>query len=525
MLCLAETLAETMIVKSLPALVVLFSMLATGAGGHSEHSDDTSTGFLIDNVMVIDGSGAQGSLGAVRIAGDTIVEVGELEPHEGEIVIDGGGQVLAPGFIDTHSHADDGIGERRDALAVVGQGITTVVVGQDGGSPFPLSDWFESTEKAPAAVNVAAYAGHNTLREHVLGENYRRVATAGEIESMSSLLQAELDAGAIGLSTGLEYEPGIYSESAEVIALARVAAASDSRYISHVRSEDRWFWKAIDEIVEIGRITGMPVQISHIKLAMKSAWGRAGELIAKLDAARTEGIDITADIYPYEYWQSNMMVLIPSRDLQARDEYEFALREIAPPAGFWLTRFDPQPEYVGKRLTEIAELRGTDPVTAMMQLTAESAAFQTEDGSHANSMIGTSMIEQDIRELLAWPHANVCTDGSLDDLHPRGTAAFPRVLGRYARDQGMMRLEQAIHKMTGLSAAHMGFTKRGLIRPGQAADLVLFDPATVIDHATPDNPQAPNTGITRVWVNGQVVFDKGAASGLYPGRVIRREGA
>jgi len=480
--------------------------------------------WLISNVLVVDGGGTAGVPGSVRIEGSRILAVGDLQPLTGETVVDGLGQILAPGFIDTHSHADDGIMEHPGALAAVGQGITTVVVGQDGGAPFPLAEWFEKLEAAPVAINVASYAGHNTLRDHVLGGEFRREASAGEIESMSSLLRSELSAGALGLSTGLEYEPGIHSANQEVIDLAKITASVGGRYISHVRSEDRWFWEAIDEIIEIGRQTGMPVQISHMKLAMKSNWGRTAELIEILDAARAEGVDITADVYPYEYWQANMMVLIPSRNLAAREEYEYALKEIAPPEGFWLTRFDPQPEYVGKKLTEIAELRNTDPVTAMMQLTAESVAARTENGGNADSMIGTSMLEEDIKALLAWPHTNLCTDGSLDGLHPRGRGSYPRVLGRYIREQGLMGIEQAIQKMTSLPAMHMGFSDRGLIRPGMAADLVLFDPGTVIDNATPANPKEANTGITSVWVNGEMVFDQGTTTKHFPGQVIRRQG-
>lgn len=486
-----------------------------------EADTDSAQSFLIRNVVIIDGSGTKGFSGAVRVADGVIVDVGNLIATEGETSIDGKGQVLAPGFIDTHSHADSEIREHRDAYAAVSQGITTVIIGQDGSSPYPLADWFESQQSLPAAVNVASYVGHNTLRSEVMGDDFQRVATPGETESMGALLKTELDAGALGFGTGLEYEPGIHSVSDEVLNLAKIAAAEGTRYISHVRSEDRWFLQAVDEIIEIGRVTGMPVQISHIKLAMKSLWGTAPDLIQKLNVARAEGIDITADIYPYTYWQANMMVLIPSRDLNARSEYEFALKEIAPPEGFWLTQFDPQPEYVGKKLTEIAQLRQTDPVTAMMQLTAESKAY----GDSADTMIGTSMIDDDIYKLWAWPHTNLCTDGYLADLHPRGTGSFPRVLGRYVREQKLMNLEEAVHKMSGLAARHMGISNRGLIRTGMAADLVLFDPDTVIDHATPTNPMARNSGISTVWVNGTVVFDAGVTSGHYPGQVIRRQGS
>jgi len=506
----------TMIFK--PILMVLCGLLSASAVSETAKGSAGSR-WLISDVVIVDGSGEQGFKGSVRVVEGVITGIGDLQAIDGEMVIRGNGLTLAPGFIDTHSHADEQIMQQPAALSAISQGITTVIVGQDGGSAYPLAEWFKILEGNPAAVNIASYAGHNTLRSKVMGADFRRPATAAEIETMSAMLKTELEAGALGFGTGLEYEPGIHSISAEVISLAKIAAKQGGRYISHLRSEDRWLLQALDEIIEIGRVTGMPVQVSHIKLAMKSLWGMAPEVIGKLDAARQEGIDITADIYPYTYWQANMMVLIPSRDLNARDEYEFALNEITPAEGFWLTRFDPQPEYIGKKLSEIAVLRGTDPVTTMMQLTAESVAW----GEGADTMIGTSMTEEDIRQLFTWPHANLCTDGSLDDLHPRGSGSFPRVLGRYVREQKLMSLEEAVHKMSGLSASHMGMTRRGLIRPGMAADLVLFDPDTVMDHATPAEPQAHNSGIISVWVNGTKVFDNGAPTGQFPGHVIRRQ--
>ena len=494
--------------------LLLFTMAAHAEPGSPAAADS----WLIHNVVIIDGTGAAATPGAARISAGHIVASGDLEAYDGEPVIDGAGQVLAPGFIDTHSHADWEIFERPDATAAVSQGITTVIVGQDGRSPAPLSDFFAKLEQSPAAINLAAFAGHNTLRDRVMGDDFRRTASAAEIERMGSLLTEEMRAGALGLASGLEYEPGIHSQTDEVIALAKIAAAHGGRYISHIRSEDRWLHSALQEIIEIGRVTGMPVQVSHLKLAMKSLWGSAHEIVAKLDAARSEGIEISADIYPYEYWQSNIMVLIPSRDLDNRAEFEFALEELAPPEGIWLTRFEPQPEYVGLRLPEIARLRNTDPVTTFMQLAAESVRH----GDDADQMIGTSMLESDIHTLLKWPHTNVCTDGSLNDLHPRGSGSYPRVLGRFVRDQGVIGLTEAIHKMTGLAALHMGLNDRGVIRPGAAADLVLFDPDSVIDNATPEDPGALSSGITTVWVNGKVVFERGLSSGLRPGSVIRR---
>ena len=514
---------ENRTMKQLLIIIGCISMFGNTLIGNALAMDVVQEGILIQNVIIIDGSGSDRLSGDVRILAGKITQIGQLEPMANEQVIDGKGQVLAPGFIDTHSHADLGIEDQRGALNAVSQGITTAIFGQDGGSHFPLSDFFQRLETNPVAINLASYAGHNTLRREVLGENFRRQATDGEIEAMAGMLEQEMKSGALGLGTGLEYEPGIWSASPEVMALAKVAAQYKGRYISHMRSEDRWFMEALDEIIEIGRVTGLPVQISHFKLALKSLWGRSGEVLDKLNAARAEGIDITADIYPYEYWQSNIMVLIPSKDLNDRPEFEFALTELAPPEGVWFSRFDPQPEYVGMKLTEIAELREIDPVTTLMQLAVEAQVTTLEGTRDTSRIIAISMREDDIHKLLSWPHTNVCTDGGLNDLHPRGAGSYPRVLGRYVREQGVLSLEQAIHKMTGLAAAHMGLANRGILQPGAAADLVLFDPDTVIDNATPEDTKALSSGITAVWVNGQIVYENGEVTGNYPGQVIRRE--
>jgi N-acyl-D-amino-acid deacylase len=479
-------------------------------------------GFLISNVRIVDGSGAPAYAASVRINDGLIADIGGLEPCEGETVVDGGGQTLAPGFIDTHSHADRDIFEHSDALPVVSQGITTVIVGQDGGSPYPLHEFFAKLEQTPATVNVASYVGHNTLRHEVLGEAYQRVATNDEVEAMKAMLTSELESGALGLSTGLEYDPGIYSETSEVLSLAQATADAGGRYISHIRSEDRWLEDAIEEIILIGRETGMPVQISHLKLAMKRLWGTAPDVIARLDAARAEGIDITADIYPYEYWQSTMMVLLPERDYTNLEEVAYVLDQIAPADGMWFTRFDPNPDYVGRTLTEIAELREVEPVIAFSQLAEEADRMRQETGERVESIIGTSMESSDISQLITWPETNICTDGGIVSLHPRSAGSFPRVLGRYVREQNLMTLEDAVHKMTGLTAEHMGFTDRGLIRQGAIADLVLFDPDTVIDRATPLAPTLLSEGITSVWVGGDLVYADGVATDRRPGKVIRR---
>ncbi|MGB5352909.1 MAG: amidohydrolase family protein, partial [Woeseia sp.] len=302
-----------------------------------------------------------------------------------------------------------------------------------------------------------------------------------------------------------------------------VAADAGGRYISHIRSEDRWFEDSIDEIILIGRRTGMPVQISHFKLAMTRLWGKADETLAKLDDARAAGVNITADIYPYEYWQSTMMVLLPDRDYTDRAAITEVLEQIAPAEGIRMSRYEPKPEYVGKRLTEIADILEVDVVDAFTQLAAGAEAWEAANGRSAEMIIATSMKDADIEALMLWPETNICTDGGLTDLHPRGTGSFPRVLGHFAREKKLMSMETAVHKMSGLTAEHMGFTDRGLIKEGLIADLVLFNPQTVIDRATPENPSALSDGITAVWVSGELVYRDRAVTAARPGKVIRRK--
>ena len=479
-------------------------------------------GLLITNASVIDGSGSPARRASVRVEGDRIAAVGNLTARDGETVIDAHGLTLAPGFIDTHSHADDDLFEHPDGLAVVSQGITTIIGGQDGGSPVPLARYFDRLEKSPGAVNVGMYVGHGTIRDSVMGADFKRVATAAEVDRMKEMLAGEMRAGAIGLSSGLEYDPGIYSDPSEVVALAKVAASFGGRYISHIRSEDYAFWKAIDEIITIGREAKLPVQISHTKLAMRSIWGHADSLVRILDAARARGVDITADIYPYLYWHSTLTVLFPKRDFENRAAAEFALTQTSTPGGLLLGRYEPNPSYAGKTVAEISALRGIDSITTLIDLIRDSEAMRKRTGHSTESVIGTSMVEPDVEVIMKWPHTNLSTDGSLDGPHPRGYGAFPRFLGRYVRERKVMSLEEAVHRMTSLAAEHMGIKDRGRITPGMFADLVLFDPATVIDRATPQEPHLTSVGIERVWVNGAEVLAGGKTTGAKPGRVIRR---
>src|SRR6478752_6349712 len=324
--------------------------------------------FIIRHATIYDGSGGASYTGDVGVNADTIAFIGDLSKAIATSEYDAKGLALSPGFIDTHSHHSRGMFEIRDMPSCVSQGITTIVVGQDGGSYFPLSDFFAKVEATPVAVNVASYSGHNTLRDSVIIGDYKRVCTPAEVEQMKIMLKQDMEAGALGLSTGLEYDPGIFSDPTEVMELSKLTAELGGRYISHIRSEDRFFWKALNEIIAIGSETKMPVQISHTKLAMKSIWGQSDKLLKKLDSARTAGVNLTADLYPYAYWQSTMTVLFPDRDFKNRKTAEFALSEITTPEGVLLGNYSPDTTYIGKTLAEISVLRKTDAPKTLMDM-------------------------------------------------------------------------------------------------------------------------------------------------------------
>mgnify|MGYP001807728467 CR=1 FL=1 len=482
--------------------------------------------FIVD-ARVIDGTGGPSRQVDVRIDGDRIGAVGDLQPQGRDIVVDGGGLVLAPGFIDSHSHHDGGLlDEMPDALAVVSQGATTIVVGQDGGQRYPLADFFTRLEEAPVAINIASYAGHGTIRGMVMGDDYMRPSTDAELADMGTLLRTEMDAGALGLGTGLEYDPGNFSTPEEVVALAKVASAYGGRYISHFRSEDQYFWEALDEIINIGREASMPVQVSHIKLAMPRWWGQADRLIATLDEARASGVEITADIYPYPAWQTGfrwLLTVFPDRDPNRREGAEYVLQQMLRPDGLLLANYPARPAYNGMTVAQIAEERGDDSVTTLMSLLAEDSEFAEQGGeAAASSMLGFAMDEPDIEAIIAWPLAVIASDGGLAGAHPRGYGTFSRFLGHYVRERGVMSLEEGVHRITTLPAAHLGIVERGTIEIGAYADLVLFDPATIIDRSTVMEPHRTSSGVDTVWVNGEIVYQNGQTTGTRPGMPIRR---
>lgn len=496
--------------KRIAHVVTLVASLVLASGVDAQQPTST----LIHNASVIDGRGTPARSVSVRITGDRIAAVGELTATSSDRVIDARGLTLAPGLIDTHSHHDRALFGDGTALPMLSQGVTTIVIGQDGGGS-DIAGLFARMAEDPVAVNVASYAGHGPLRAAVMGDDFRRAATPDEIERMKVLLRAELAAGALGLSTGLEYDPGIYSSAEEVMALARVAADSGGRYISHIRSEDRYFWKALDELIAIGRENRMPVQVSHMKLGMIDLWGQADSVIRVLDRARASGVDVTADVYPYTYWQSNIGVFFPARNFADSVETAFVLAHLSPADGIIINRFSAQPSYVGKTIAQIAEERGTSAVQTMLDILAM-------PGGPDVGIVARGMDEADVARLMQWEWTNVCSDGTSTGLHPRGFGSFARVLGPWVRERKLFPLEEAVRKTTALAAANVGIAERGLIEPGYFADLVLFDAGTITDRATFEEPQAVATGVSMVWVNGVVVYEHGAATGSAPGRAIHR---
>ena len=480
---------------------------------------------IITNIQLIDGTGKPAFKASVKIIGNKIVAIGDLKPNKTDQIIDGNGKILAPGFIDSHSHHFGDLNKNRAGLSTSSQGMTTIVIGQDGNG-YPMDSLTKWMQANPVVSNVASYTGQSSLREIAMGENdlYRK-ATDAEINQMKSVLASELEKGSFGLSTGLEYESAFYSSKQEVLDLAKVTAGHNGLYTSHIRSEDLHMDEAIEEIIEIGRQTKMPVQVSHIKIANKLNWGTANLILKKLDEARKAGINISADIYPYTFWNSTLRVLFPGKDFDNLASAEMATKQLFDPNESYLMQYAPIPSYKGKSVTEIGIERNESPAQALMSLIKMAEDFSKANPNYTGgieAIAGKAMSEEDVKVFMAWPEAIICSDGNAGG-HPRGYGAFTRVLGKYVREDKIMPLETAIYKMTGQSADFFGFKNRGRIAVGNFADLVLLDPATVIDQANIKNSKALSTGIDMVWVNGTLVYQSEKSTGKQPGVLIKRK--
>ena len=329
---------------------------------------------------------------------------------------------------------------------------------------------------------------------------------------MRDIVDRAMREGAIGLSSGLEYEVGGYADTEEIVELARAAAARGGIYISHIRDEADRSMEAIVEAIAVGERARLPVQITHIKLGTVGVWGKADEVAALVNAARARGVDVTADAYPYLAWQSNLKVLVPNRKYDDPASVQEALDDVGGGRNVQITRLPMFPQHVGRRLDEVARAEGLSEVDAYIRIVKDEQA----------GIIGHTMSEPDLRAFYRQPWTMVSSDGGINNNHPRGAGTFTRVLGKLVREDGWMTLPEAIRKMTSMPAARLGLKDRGLIRPGMKADLVLFNAETVIDRSTFEEPRRLSTGIHRVWVNGQAVWLGSASSGRRPGQVLTR---
>lgn len=524
--------------------------------------------LLLRDATVVDGTGAAPFAGDVAVADGRIVAVGHLSDVRASRVVDLDGRVLCPGFVDIHTHSDlslllDPAGESK-----VRQGVTTEVTGNCGFSAFPFAPdrldlhadhlarigddpvdltWTDLRGYAarlmgnPPALNVAPLVGHGTVRVAVMGVD-QRPPTHAELDRMRDLVAQSLDQGAFGFSTGLTHIPSGYGDADEVTALVHVVASRNALYATHSRAIAGPGFAAVEEAIATSRAAGARLQFSHAAINEPDKWGRAADMVALFDDAAAAGLDVWFDVYPYDASSSSLTQYLPPwvqeggtegmrRLLADPANRERAERELA--AGwmggipwFWdrvvISRSGPgREECVGRTIEEAAARAGTDPVAFTLDLCLE----------HGNSVqvVLFYRTEEDMRTFLAHPLSVVGSDGSAVPLdqgglkpHPRGFGTFPRVLGRYVREERLLTLAQAIHKMTGAVAARLGLSDRGIVREGLAADLVTFDPDAVFDRATYTDPARAPVGISHVLVNGALVVDEGEQTPARAGRVLLR---
>ena len=500
-----------------------FAILAVGLlGAAFASAQDSSRSAAADSTIIVnaqlaDGSGAPLKQNSVRIRGDRIVQIGNFKPQPGEHVIDARGLVLAPGFIDIHNHSDRGISKDPLAETQISQGITTAILGPDGDSPWPIADWIVERRKNPAALNLAVMVGHATVRELVLGRDYQRTATVAEIARMTALVEQGMREGAIGLSSGLEYDIASNAGTDEVIAMAKVAAKHGGFYMTHIRDEADKAFAALDEEIAIGEGAQIAIEHSHIKLGTVGVWGQAPQYIRVIEAARKRGVDFLADCYPYDAWHANIKVLVPDKKYEDAQSVARALADVGGAGNVTITEFSPNRDYEQHTIDALAKSANITPVEMFIRIIRAGDAADTEA-----IVIGKSMTEADIKAFYQRPWVMVASDGGIGGKHPRGAGTFPRVLGLFVREKHWLSLPEAIRKMTSLPAQRLGWKDRGMLREGAIADLVLFNPATVIDRSTFAKPGEIATGIETVFVNGSIVWNDGKVTGKRPGRVLSK---
>ncbi len=515
--------------------------LAAGLGSTAPRIASASD-VLLRGGSVIDGSGAPAARADVVIHGDRIAKVAPaIEAGPGSRVIDVSGLTIAPGFIDMHAHINP-ITSLPEARSMVSQGVTTAIGGPDGGAPWPTGPYLDRIERQGVGLNVCLLVGHNSVRGAVMALE-DRAPTTRELERMSSMIDRSMREGAWGISTGLKYLPGAYSKIDELVALSRVAARHGGYYTTHLREEGLGLIDSVREAIEIGRRAEIPVVLTHHKVVGQPMWGKSRETLAMVDAARAEGVDVMMDQYPYTATYTGITILVPAwaraggeprflarlkePETRARIKKDIVFNILNDRGGgdlrrvqFGLVKWNKDLE--GKTLQDWAVMKGLEPTP---ENGAELVIEAIQNGGA--SCIYHALDEADVERIMRNPMTMIGSDGSLarpgsGHPHPRWYGAFPRVLGHYARDRGVIALEEAVRKMTSLSAGRVGLKERGLVKEGWFADLVVFDPRTIIDKATFDDPHQYPDGIRHVFVNGEAAIADGRFQKIRAGRVLRR---
>lgn len=496
--------------------------------------------LILRNGRVIDGAGNPWFAADVGIRRGHIVAVGDLSQAAARQVIDVKGQVIAPGFIDVHTHVEGAIEPRSGAENFLFDGVTSIITGNCGDSQTDLKTYFETLKNQGISINVASLIGHNSVRREVMGLD-DRPPTAEELARMQALVARGMRDGAVGLSTGLIYLPGTFAETAEVVALAREAARYGGVYASHIRNEDHRVFDAIAEAVQIGREARIPVEISHFKITGKTSWGRSAEMIDLVNNFRREGIDVTVDQYPYTASSTGLSTQVPNwaqaggvdslrarlADPATKARIVSEMKEMMATAGFAdyeyaaVANCPDEERFNGLRIPAVARAMGKadgldGQIEAILELVARGPRV---------SMVYHKMAEEDVQRLMQFPLTMIASDAGIPEFgksapHPRAYGTNARVLGRYVRELGTITLEDAIRKMTSLPATRFHLSDRGLLRPGYAADIVVFDPAAVGDRATFDQPHAYASGFSYVLVNGVPVIENGRHTGKRPGGIL-----
>jgi N-acyl-D-amino-acid deacylase len=497
--------------------------------------------LVVRGGRIADGSGKPAFKGDVAIRGGRIAAVGRVK-GKGKTEINAQGKVVAPGFIDVHTHSED-IAELPLAENFLRMGVTTIITGNCGGSKLDVAKFFEEITRSNVALNVATLIGHNTVRRQVMGGSFLRPPTADELEKMKSLVDQAMKDGAVGLSTGLIYLPGTFAKTDEIIELAKVAARHGGIYVSHMRHETAKIFDAIEELCRIAREAGLPAEVSHIKLSGPNAWGKADQVLKTLDAARATGLRITHDQYAYTASSTGLSQLIP--DTAREGGSQKFLERIANPemkaqiiaemkktlrnskrtdyAYAVIAQYRKDKSLNGKTIPEAAKLkRGSDSLDDQIELLFEIEA------NGGGSAVYHNMDEPDLQKFLRHPLTMIASDAGPRDPksdsvpHPRGYGNNARVLGRYVRELKVLKLEDAIRKMTSLPARTFQLKDRGELQPGFVADLVVFDPQNVSDPSTFDDPHHYAVGFSDILVNGVPVIRNGEVTAARPGRPVKR---